>query len=401
MVLDGAGSEVDWITGYSPPPEKYQAKVEKALTGIDTFKTLAAANAANPKDVETAFKLARKFAERAKEDKAVPLYKDVVSLDPAGKTGWFKPEYMKAPVAYTEYAEYEIARFPLQTLRDPAPMKAYLKKYPGGPMARMAYSSLDIFYYGTAPTGEADAFYTEYTTKFPAETWVLQKWLTRITREKTSLDKGVALAERLQEMTEANPDPYAQAAVAEFYLARGDKAKAGEIFGKPFIEGHLSSIAFGLLEYADFWAQRGENAESAEAVAEAALKLQPEAMFVRQRAARVFLGLGREARALEVFGPTYAKKYWGEPGELRAYIYFWTQQGKNLDGALAAGLRTVEVRPRAYYHWSALADLYAKRGNHAEALKAGGKAVEFASPAAKPAMQKNLEKIKGQAPPKK
>ena len=87
--------------------------------------------------------------------------------------------------------------------------------------------------------------------------------------------------------------------------------------------------------------------------------------------------------ALEVFGPAYAKIYWDEPGELRTYIYFWTQQGKNLDGALAAGLRTVELRPRAYYHWSALADLYVKMGNQAEALKAAEKAVEFASPAAK------------------
>ena len=387
--------------GYSAPPEKYLAKVQKALAGTDTVKTLLSANAANPRDVATAFKLARKYAERAKEDKAVPLYKDVVSLDPGGKSGSFTPDYMKAAVTYTEYAEYEIARFPLQSRRDPALMTACLKKYPGGPMSRMAYSSLDIFYYGSAPAAEADAFYADYTAKFPNDTWVLQKWLTRIIQEKTSLDKGVALAERLEDIMEANPDPYAQAVLAEFYLARGDRAKAEEVFGKSFIEGHLSNVAFGLLQYADFWAKRGENAESADAVAETALRLLPENMFVRQQSARVFLSLGKEDRALEVFGPDYAKTYWDEPGELRTYIYFWTQQGKNLDGALAAGLRTVALRPRAYYHWSALADLYVKMENQAEALKAAEKAVAFASPAAKAAMQKNLEKIKTGAPPKK
>ena len=377
------------------------AKVDHALTGLDTVKALTAAHAANPKDVATTFKLARKYAERANEGKAVPLYEVVVGLDPAGASGSFTPDYMKAPVTFTEYAEYELARVPLQNRRNPAPMKAFLKTYSGGPMARMAYSSLDIFYYGSAPAAEADPFYAEYTAKFPNETWVLQKWLTRITREKKSLEKGVALAERLEEMTEANPDPYAQAAIAEFYLARGDKAKADEVFGKSFIEGHLSNMAFGLLQYADFWAQRGENTEGVESVAEAALKLLPENMFVRQQAARVFLALGQEARALEIFGPAYAKSYWDEPGELRTYIYFWTQQGKNLDGALAAGLRTVDLRPRAYYHWSALANLYAKMANHVEAVKAAEKAVEFSSPAAKPAMQKNLEKIKAQAAQKK
>ena len=401
MVLDGAGAEVDWIVGYSAPPEKFQAKVEKALAGTETFQSLLAAHAANPKDVAVAFKLGRKYAERAKEDKAVPLYKDVVALDPAGASGTFKADYMKAPVTYTEYAEYEIARFPLQTRRDPALMKAFLQKYPAGPMARMAYSSLDVFHYANASSEEADVFYAEYTAKFPNETWVLQKWLTKITQEKKSLDRGVAVAERLQELTEANPDPYAQAAIAGFYLARGDKAKAEEVFGQPFIEGHLSNVSFGLLEYADFWAGRGENGASAEAAAEAALKILPENMYVRQGAARVFMGLGREARALEVFGPAYAKKYWAEPGELRTYIYFWTQQGKNFESALEAGQRTVELRPRAYYHWTALADLYAKMGKMPEAVHAAEKAVEFASAAARLAMQKKLEKLKVPAPEKK
>jgi len=401
MILDGDGAEIDWIVGYSAPPEKFQAKVEKALAGVDTYKALVAANAADPKNAATAFKLARKYAERAKEDKAIPLYKDVVALDPSGASGSYQADYMKAPVTFTEYAEYEIARFPLQNRREPALMQAFLKKYPSGPMARLAYSSLDIFHYADAPADEADAFYAEYTSKFPAETWVLQKWLARITKEKKSLDRGLPLAERLKELTEANPDPYVQAALAEFHLARGDKAKAEEVFGQPFIDGHLSNVAFGLLEYADFWAQRGEYGDSVEAVAEAALKILPDNMYIRQREAGVFLKLGREGRALDVFGPAYAKAYWDKPGELRSYIYFWTQQGKNLDGALAAGLRAIELRPRAYYHWTALADLYAKMGKMPQALEAAGKAVEFSSPAAKPAMQKKLEALKARAAEKK
>ena len=401
MILDGDGAEVDWIVGYSAPPEKFLAKVEKVLAGIDTFKALLESRAANPKDVAVTAKLGRKYAERVKEDKAVPLYKDVLALDPEGKAGSFTLDYLKAPVPYTEYAEYEIARFPLQSKREPALMKAFLAKYPAGTMARPAYSSLDIFYYGTASAAEADAFYEEYTAKFPAETYVLQKWLSRIIKDKTALDKGLPLAEKLEELTQNNPDPYAQAVIAEYYLAKGDKTKADEAFGKPFLESHLSNVAFGLLQYADFWSQRGENLDGVEAVAEAALKVQPDHMYIRRQAAGVFLALGRDARALEVFGPAFAKKYWDEPGELRSYIWFWTQKGKNFDGALEAARRTLELRPRAYYHWSALADLYLKMGNRSEALTAAEKAVEFASPAAKPAMQKNLDKIKAQAADKK
>jgi tetratricopeptide (TPR) repeat protein len=211
----------------------------------------------------------------------------------------------------------------------------------------------------------------------------------------------LSLAEKLEELTQNNPDPYAQAVLAEYYLAKGDRAKAEEAFGKPFLESHLSNIAFSLLQYADFWSQRGENLDGVEAVTEAALKVQSDNMYIRQQAAGVFLALGRDVRALEVFGPAFAKKYWDEPGELRSYIWFWTQKGKNLDGALDAARRTLELRPRAYYHWSALADLYLKMENRSEALNAAEKAVEFASPAAKPAMQKNLDKIKAAAADKK
>jgi thioredoxin-like negative regulator of GroEL len=401
MVLDGEGAEVDWIVGYSPPAEKFKAKVEKALAGVDSFKALAAAHAANPKDVPSAFKLGRKFAERARDEDALRLFRSVVALDPEGKAGSFTPDYLKAPVAYLEYAEYEIARIPLQGKRDPAGMRAFLKKYPDGPMARMAYSFLDIFFIGTAPEAEADAFYAEYTSKFPAETYVLQKWLGRKVKDKANLEKGRALAERLEELTRNNPDPYAQAVMAEYYLAAGDKAKAEELFGRPFYESYVSNLAFGLLEFAAFWAERGENLDNAEAAAEAALKVHPDYLYARQQAASVYLKLGREAKAFEVFGPAFAIKFWDEPGELRSYIYFWTQQGKNLDGALAAARRTLELRPRAYYHWSALSDLLLKMGNRAEAITAAEKAVEFASPAARPAMQKNLDKVKGQALDKK
>jgi thioredoxin-like negative regulator of GroEL len=396
MILDGAGTEIDWIVGYNGPPEKFLAKVEKALAGIDTFKSLTAAQAANPKDIPAAFKLGRKYAERAKDDQAAPLYKAVVALDPQAKAGTFAVDLIKVPVSYTEYAEYELARFPLQSRREPAAMKEFLKKYPDGPMARLAYSSLDIFFYTSAPSEDADAFYAEYTAKIPGETWVLQKWLSRIVQEKKSLVKGQALAERIADLTENNPDPYAQAVLADYYLARGDKSKAEEVFGKPFLESHLSNLSFGLLQFANFWAERGENLDSVETVTATALTVNPQNQFIRQQAAAVYLKLGQETKALKVFGPSFIRKYWDEPGELRSYIYFWTQQGKNFDGALAAARRTLEVRPRAYYHWSALADLQAKMNNFAEAIKSAEKAVEFAGPAAQPAMRKNLDKIKAQ-----
>ena len=83
--------------------------------------------------------------------------------------------------------------------------------------------------------------------------------------------------------------------------------------------------------------------------------------------------------------------------DIRSYATFWLRQGTNLDSALAAAKRTVELEPRTYYLWTTLSDVYAKMGNTSEAIKAAEKAVEFADTQSKPAMQKKLEALRGPA----
>ena len=88
MILDADGSEYDWLLGYDPPPDKFEARLQKSLSGQDAFKTLAAAYAKDPKDVAAVFGLARKYGERrddANRAKSIEKYKEVVALDPQGK----------------------------------------------------------------------------------------------------------------------------------------------------------------------------------------------------------------------------------------------------------------------------------------------------------------------------
>ncbi len=62
IILGPDGSEVDWFVGYGPPPENFQAKLEKVIAGTDTFKAVNDAYAKNPNDAALAFKLARKWS---------------------------------------------------------------------------------------------------------------------------------------------------------------------------------------------------------------------------------------------------------------------------------------------------------------------------------------------------
>jgi thioredoxin-related protein len=60
LFIDPDGSEADWIVGYDPPADKFQEQIEKVLKSENTFKSLSAAYAKDPKDVATVFKLAQK-----------------------------------------------------------------------------------------------------------------------------------------------------------------------------------------------------------------------------------------------------------------------------------------------------------------------------------------------------
>lgn len=84
---------------------------------------------------------------------------------------------------------------------------------------------------------------------------------------------------------------------------------------------------------------------------------------------------------------------------LTSYASFWARQGKNLDSALAAAKKAVELKPAQYYLWAGLGDLLGKTGHKAEAVKAYQKAVELAPDQVKPMYKPALEKL--QAPDKK
>jgi tetratricopeptide (TPR) repeat protein len=402
MVLGADGAEVDWLVGYGPPPEKFLAKIESILKGGDTFKALSDAYARNPKDAAAAFKLARKWSDRFDEAKSAELYKKVIALDPEGRSGRYTNEYTKVTVPYTEYAEYAVATSGGRSPKpDLAPVRAFVAKYPKSPLIKDAYRTMSYYYGYQATKEEAASFFAEYAGRFPDDPMVLNEWLTRIIKDKEPLDKGIELADRIQALTLYNPRPDMNKTIADLYILQGNNAKADEVYGAEFMKGQVSTMAYNLINYSNFWAAKNENKDSALAMAETALKLEPENAYITQQAAGVYLKVGREDKALALFGPAYMQKNIANDSALYSYATFWSTQGKNLDSALAAAKKTVELKPRQYYFWYGLGNVYAKLKNFPEALKAMEKAIELAPDTVKETYKKQLEKIKAEAEGKK
>jgi tetratricopeptide (TPR) repeat protein len=97
--------------------------------------------------------------------------------------------------------------------------------------------------------------------------------------------------------------------------------------------------------------------------------------------AGIYAKLQKTEKALAVYGPGLAKKSWDDQGTLASYAAFWNRQGKNLDSALAAAKRAVELTSDHNNNY-VLGQILFKQNNYVEALKAAEKAVELVIPMA-------------------
>jgi tetratricopeptide (TPR) repeat protein len=396
MLLDGAGAEVDWAVGYRPPAGNVQKALDRMLSGADTFQSLSAIYAKDPKDAATVFKLARKYGDRYDEAKADAMYRQVMALDPEGKAGTFTHDSYKVTVPYTEFAEFAIARTAVNARPklDLAPMKAFLAKHPQSSLTKQAYDVLEGHYGSRGSKEEAAAFFAEYAARFPADPMVLYGWLARIVRDKGPIDKAIELAAKIEEMTDFNPSPSVNQLLAQAYALKGDKAKAEEVYGPEFMKERVSGLAYNLVAYANYWIEQNANLESAAEMIETALKLQPENTYVLQQAAGAFAKTGNDDKALAVYGPAFAQKSWDDAMTLWQYASFWARQNKNLDDALAAVKRSIALMPGLNYLWNTLSLVYERMLNYPEAIKAAEKALETAPKEAKANYQRTIDRLK-------
>jgi len=388
MILEPDGTEVDWFVGYGPPPEKYQEQVDRALQGIETFQSLSARFAKEPKNVEIMFKLASKYSRRNKPEKAAELYNQIIAIDPEGKQG--TTEFNNEKVTFTQNAEFNLGTSAMSSRPpDLAPLQAFVKKYSGGVLVKEAFGSMSRYYGRAAAKEEAAKFYEEYTARFPQDPDSYAAWVNRIILDKEPLDKGVSLAQKAidlnrkaieqgKEMPRVNP----YQSLAQLYLLKGDKVKAAETAdemikfaaGLPSPSGPMSGTAMSPV------------------------------LMAAPTAARFYVEAGYPDKALATYGPEFMKKIVENSAMLGRYAQFWSGQGQNLESALEAAKKAIALTPNSYSPWNTMGQIYLKQKNYDEALKAAEKALSLAPdqpPQIKESVKKNIEAIKAAAQEKK
>jgi tetratricopeptide (TPR) repeat protein len=406
LLIGPDGSEFDCLRGYSPPSERFLERLQKSLQGVDTFKSLKNQYDQGQRTAAVVFKLAEKYSERLdtsrpeERQKLVDLYKEVIALDPDGKTGTTK--FLKKDVSYTEYAEFELATlgfFADPGKRDLGPLRAFIARYPAGPMTEYAYSYMGNHFAYSGTKEEAAKFFEEYIAKYPDNAMAIWMYVGRIIRDKEPLDKGIELAEKANEIMRLNPEPRFYRSLAELYILKNEIEKAEGLYGKRSMEGQISSLGYDLIQFAEFWVRQNKHTDDAVAMAETAVRLCPENYNIAQSLAGIYGRLNRPDKALQVYGPEMAKKIWDKLTDLVGYARFWAREGKNLDSALKAAERAVELGPdtstyEASYAYDGLSQVYLTLKKYDLALQAAEKAVAFAQGPSADYYKKRLEAVK-------
>lgn len=376
MLVGSDSSEIDWLVGYGPPPEKYLGRLDNSVKGIDTFKSLSDRYAREPKNVEAVLKLAQKWNRRYNEEKALEMFNKVIALDPEGKMG--TTEYREKKVTFTEFAEFSIGRLAANSRkRNAEPLKTFIKKYPESKILKDAYMYMSSYYRTRGSKEEAAKFFEEYISKFPNDPGILDSYVTRIIRDNDNIERGIELSEKIKDIMKYNPDSTYMKNLAQLYRLNDDKDKADKAYGKRFMEGRVSQLVYALRDYADFWVRKKTNTESAEEMMDLAVKLNPDSTYILRSAVTIYVKLDKVEKALDIYGPEYIKNQMDKSSTLGSYARFWAGLGKNLESALKAANKSVELAPDSY-NWDTLSRVYEKLNNYDKALKAQEKAVELA-----------------------
>jgi len=303
-------------------------------------------------------------------------------MDLGGRTGSYYDEDYKATISYAEAAEFALGQTAAFGRKpDPAPLQAFIKKYPSSKLTKNAYSYLGYYYGQMASKEDADKFFEDYTAKYPDDRSALASYVQRIIKDKDPLDKGVALAEKLKDLAGYPQNPSYQQNLAQLYALKDDPAKAEEEYGKDFIGDYVSTAYYALTGYMNFWLDQDKNLDSVEAMADLALKLRPDEPYTYSQVAGVYARLKKPEKALAIYGPEFIKKHSDDQAVLSSYASFWNKQGTNLESALDAAKRSVALTSD-YYNNFVLAQVLFKMKSYPEALKAAEKVVELVKPMA-------------------
>lgn len=382
MVLKPDGSEVDRVVGFGDADE-FQEELDEAFRGPDNYVNLLERHGKNPDDFVTAFKLARKYDGMYSPEKAklsLDLYKAILKKPEKAKALSVPRRGSDEKINLYEYTKYSMAgavRYTNRRNRGRKPQEYidFVEEFPSSPLVMSAHRQISSYYMSYASEEEAKAYFSDLLEEYPEEPDLMYYYVNFSLRKKIDLDKGTEVAKKMVDLTYESV-PYYNNLYARILAEKGDTETLEKAYGPSYIGDKLDDLVYDIRTYARFWMERGENLNSALEVTELALANDPENNALKSIAAGIYVKMEMPDQALAVYGPSFVEAHQDKSRDLYSYANFWSETGLNLESALEAAHKAVDLSPQPYI-WNALANVYWKMGNYPDAVKALDEAIDL------------------------
>ena len=395
LIIDPDESEIDRIVGFGDA-EVFAGNIKKVVKGTDTFASLLERHSENPDDILVTFKLARKYESTYNTEyinSAIELYKGILEKEDEAKNIGVPANDGDDMVSIYEFSKYALGAAQMYPARNPEGLNAFIEEFPESKLGKNAFQRLGSYYAYSAKPEDSEAFFEKALSRFPDEKTIMNYFVSYCVRNKTNIEKGVEVAEKMVNALTSS-DYYYINNYAQILALSDDEEKLNKEYGEDYAKSLLRNSASAMRYYANFWLQKEENLESARDMIEMAIKMQPETYYYKTTAASIYLKLGDEKAALKLYGPDYIKKRMDSDRECYSYANFWAGKETNLKSALKAAKQAVKLKPETYYYWNTLGNVHAKMKNYKEAVNALEKALEISPNNAR--VKKQLEDIKAE-----
>lgn len=393
LITNAEGKEIDRMVGFGDP-EDFLATLKSSWQGDDTYLKLQERYAKNPNDLVTGFKLARKFDAMYSQEKsklALDIYQQI--LEQPEKAKKLSVDYGNdgEKINLYEYTVYALGAAKMYVDRSgkPEELLRFVNEFPKSLLEKSAYQRLCGYFAYSAPVDEARTFFKTLLRTYPDDASMLYYYVNFCTRNKVDIDKGIEAAEKMVDMN-SRMIYYHMNAYARLLALREDTDLLNKEYGDDYITGKITTLGRDISSYASFWLQRGENLKSVLNALKIAQGTDPLNTRYLSLTAEAYVKMDSLEKALAIYGEDFLYDHIDDATSLYSYAIFWTRQETNLDNALLAAERAVQLSDK-YYYWNALGQVYRKMGNYDEAVKAVEKAVEL-NPL--PYYQQQLEEIK-------
>jgi tetratricopeptide (TPR) repeat protein len=291
LFINPQGEEIDRSIGFDGKKEAYFQTIQDFAAGKNTLLSLLAKLEQNPDDVETNFRIGKRYVDRYEWENVQPYFAKVLEMDPGDEQG-FKSE-----------STYSLAVYEMRINSDIEPLQDFIANCTDQERLYQAYTNLVSHFIRADKSDEASQLYEEALEKLPENADLLADYAMFVFTGKIEdkYEKGFERAKRAMELKPEDEDILFSSyyGILAYYKNKEKQEEYFETYGEVFQK--LPKDTFFMYNYGEavLSFEATDKIDSGIEVVTKALEMEPKAAHLWHTLAKLHFEKGELDRAKE------------------------------------------------------------------------------------------------------